>query len=512
MMEALSDQANAAFAAGDWARAFVDAQRAIAVAARNPALLRVAALACLAQNKPDAALPYAEAWDLLDPSLEAKRALQHVYGHLNKPSAFLAISRQITVLAPEDPDAWFWLGHALAAIDPAGAAEAFLRVFILQPTRVMALGNWFYLSCMRLPTPEVAATLRGLIARGLPVSGECVAQRYLLFAAEAEHPPFDPHRVLTWDDLGCRAVETDARWRALARAWWAETPASPEAAENFIFAALADHTLETLDTAITVVHSHTPRNVVGTYITDPRDFAALDARWDAELGPFPPTRVIAQSFTAAPRAFFFGCDQGYFDKFGAALMDSFLRHAPTVPLHIHVINPDEARLRALFEAIPQGALLRITAEEVDPAKTAIPEYAHVARFVRIAQMLDDYPDQLWMMDTDSLCRRDPSWLFTLADDGVALLLQPARVDCHNIIGACLMGIGPSAQARRYLRLVAAYIARSVSQNRLAWGCDQAAMYLTMLYLRGIGAAPGIAGIPTGIMNAGADAIFYPSKT
>ena len=100
----------------------------------------------------------------------------------------------------------------------------------------------------------------------------------------------------------------------------------------------------------------------------------------------------------------------------------------------------------------------------------------------------------------------------LVEHDIALPMLPGRTEVYNRVSANTVGITIKPAARRYLKLVAGYLADACRTNRLIWGIDQLVLYLCMLYLRRTGVAISIAPVTSVFCGPfHSESVLWPGK-
>lgn len=159
---------------------------------------------------------------------------------------------------------------------------------------------------------------------------------------------------------------------------------------------------------------------------------------------------------------FIACDGVYYDKFGAALIQS-IQSTSDLQVHLHLMDPSAAVLAAALKL------------KIDGLSTEFPNgergYYHAARFVRFREFLPHY-GELLLLDADQIANRDLTPLFS--NDAVAMRFRPGRIEPWNQINAsCVYGTSDPASLE-YFGKVAAYL--TAYSQQLYWGIDQLALY------------------------------------
>lgn len=205
----------------------------------------------------------------------------------------------------------------------------------------------------------------------------------------------------------------------------------------------------------------------------------------ADLPPL--LSVTAPIFADGPIAYL-ACDHAYFKRFAMPMVRSLADKAPGAQLHIHIMDATDDQLgdAATFcHALP--LTVAISAEQPGVNRSGshtARAYYHAIRFIRYYQHLTLYDRPLWLMDVDALFNRDPHVLYDMigAND-VAFRVRPGRLEPWNQFNACIVGARPTAAAKTYVRMIAAYVAHYHRQKALVWGIDQIAMYGAFIHLR-----------------------------
>ncbi|MCB2057597.1 MAG: hypothetical protein KDE30_06740 [Novosphingobium sp.] len=172
-------------------------------------------------------------------------------------------------------------------------------------------------------------------------------------------------------------------------------------------------------------------------------------------------------------SFFFVCDKNYFRLLCRPLLWSLAEHAPDLPVHLHIMDPDQ-------DPTKLGLPLQITwsyeqsGELIMRHKFRPAFYYGAARFIRFAEFLEQCDGPLVIADVDSLATGDVKPL--LASDSLAMRVRPGRLEPWNQYSACLVrGAKPSLP---YFRRVADILRASMTQ--LWWGVDQYALFSAAL--------------------------------
>jgi hypothetical protein len=171
---------------------------------------------------------------------------------------------------------------------------------------------------------------------------------------------------------------------------------------------------------------------------------------------------------------YLACDMAYFTQFAKPLLGSIDAVAPGSNVHLHVMNAGDVQA---FCATLSSTKIAISTETCPAEKT----YYHAARFIRMYQYLVRYKQPLWLMDVDGLLNQDPRPLFD-AEADVSLVGHAGRFEPWFQFNASVVGVNPTQNGIKYLRLVAGYI--SHFRDKLWWGIDQMALYGVYEHLKG----------------------------
>ena len=228
-------------------------------------------------------------------------------------------------------------------------------------------------------------------------------------------------------------------------------------------------------------------------------YRRLEDMPDEELAAALPPLIAAApaDFTDRPSAYL-SCDYFYFQAFAAPMVRSLAAVHPGGQVHVHLMDATDAEIQAAIQFQQEVPSLRMAISAEQPwiknqGKAAARAYYHAIRFIRFYQHAREYRGPLWLMDVDALFNRDPSSMYGSLDDAdIAMRIRPGRLEPWNQFNACVVGAAGTPAAKRYLKLIAAYISHYHRRNGLWWGIDQFAMYGAFTYLKDQGCAPLIA--------------------
>lgn len=472
-----------------------------------------------------------ELWHALTKSLEklgdqegaaatGERALVRYIMNGNKDGALSAAHDLVALVG--FGQGWLYLANTLAHFgDQSSAAQVARQAYREDPSRIDAIKAAFFFSVIWEAPETLIAEFGDLAARPLPDPSACWVHRFLLLLGESEERRrrgLSVTRARSLADIEIQfRREQFARWRQIAERWFRAEPRSPDAAENYACALFLEGQFAETEAPVAVIRAANPRSEAVSYLAARASYAELEASGAGDIAAgLPPARILAETPGAAEVTIFVGCDQAYFDRYGLALAGSILRADAGLGLHIHVFDADEAALRAQFDTIVarHRVRLRITVERTDAGEADKKVYYHAVRFIRFAQFLPLYAGSVWMLDADLLCMRGPASLIgALGDADLALTLLPARIEPRNKIAAGILGVSTSAIARRYMELVAAYLARLRTDGWLRWGADQVALFLVLRYLLSTGTTPRVAPLDESFLSdkLSDDPIFWVPK-
>ncbi|ALG72419.1 hypothetical protein VY88_32305 [Azospirillum thiophilum] len=195
-----------------------------------------------------------------------------------------------------------------------------------------------------------------------------------------------------------------------------------------------------------------------------------------------------------------GCDESYWQRFGAAFLASARTHAPSCAVHVHVVNPSDGTEAALGELARAGEpALSLSFETVElgglPDPVRLTWFAS-ARFAVTQQLLRQGPGQgggpVIQVDVDALLLADPGAALAGWGDWDVAVMQDrrGRGPTRDFL-AGFLAFNRTPAAQRYLDLVVAYIGRHFAEGRAYWGLDQAAPFCTHDYMVRAGCAPAL---------------------
>jgi FkbM family methyltransferase len=186
---------------------------------------------------------------------------------------------------------------------------------------------------------------------------------------------------------------------------------------------------------------------------------------------------------------FVACDEGYLQRFVAALAYSLDAHGEKLTLHVHCFG----RLRFAAEWLEPvmrrtpNLALNITAEDFGGRQgDALGIHCSSLRFVRAWQALCANDAPMLAVDADVLFRQPVSAFpgFTEADADLTLCSEPeASPPWERVIAGALLA-QPTQAARDWLGFVAAVIAGNIDGPGAEWFLDQIA--LSVAAERGLG--------------------------
>ena len=156
---------------------------------------------------------------------------------------------------------------------------------------------------------------------------------------------------------------------------------------------------------------------------------------------------------------YISCDEIYFVKFAYQLLRS-IREQSDVPVHIHLIAgcskppidavglmSDDENLRSMksVSISREWSLDFMNANGIAPH-----DYFGAMRFVRFARAIEETGANLWLMDCDVLCNRNPRNMMAAVDQGLAIRVRPGRVQPWNQFSACLIKGTPGSSSAIYV--------------------------------------------------------------
>lgn len=219
------------------------------------------------------------------------------------------------------------------------------------------------------------------------------------------------------------------------------------------------------------------------------DTARLSDRFFRDLEPL--AHTLGESFefrvpdgvtTQGRNVFFLSVDQRYFEQYRAVLIVNRKR-LTDARLHIHVVNPADARE---IEAFGKAVDCVVSWERVDfsgRSQSFVKAYYACIRFVRAAQMAGRLGYEiLGLVDADAAFAARIEQVFSLAAGNDLGLLDSGGAVPWVAVNASLTLVAPTPVGRRYLDLVARYIARFVTSGDMRWRLDQCALFGTLHYM------------------------------
>lgn len=178
---------------------------------------------------------------------------------------------------------------------------------------------------------------------------------------------------------------------------------------------------------------------------------------------------------------FVGCDPRYLEEHGLDLARSIARSSPDTALHLHLYHPgphEHAQVASLRSElrIPVSATwdaCRLDGHDALQRKT----WYESARFVRLAQVLEQSSLPILAIDADCLVRAPLTQLLDVTGDAdVSLVFRTERADSGLNVLASLVLVRPTAAARAWCHDVARRIARQLVTKPTRGLLDQRAMW------------------------------------
>jgi len=232
---------------------------------------------------------------------------------------------------------------------------------------------------------------------------------------------------------------------------------------------------------------------------DPAFYDELRTFSDADLiRSLPHVIDVAQLVPDGNGILYLSCNFTYFRAFALPMVVSLAERSPQTPVHLHIMDADEAETDFALAFMKKLAPLKFALSVERPGLTKAPSsearsYYHAVRFIRFYEHLRHYGVPLWLMDVDALINTDLGELFaTLKNNDIAMRIRPGRREPWNQFNACVVGAGTSDRSLEYIRLIAAYLAYFFQRKSLRWGIDQLAMYGVFVDMEDRSEAPCLA--------------------
>lgn len=243
----------------------------------------------------------------------------------------------------------------------------------------------------------------------------------------------------------------------------------------------------------------TENQILGTVRFEPAFYDELRAFTDDDLTrTLPPLIDVARLAPDPKGILYLSCNFTYFRAFAMPMVISLRERSPQTPVHIHIMDANEAETAFAHAVLKKLAPLKfaLSIERPGLGKASSIEarcYYHAVRFIRFYQHLRHYGVPLWLMDVDAVINTNLDGLFaTLEGKDVAMRIRPGRREPWNQFNACIVGAGTSERSLEYFRLTAAYLAYFFQGKGLRWGIDQLAMYGVFADMEDRGEAPELA--------------------
>lgn len=210
---------------------------------------------------------------------------------------------------------------------------------------------------------------------------------------------------------------------------------------------------------------------------------AFDYRDEAWNGPSPGGRVTWEGARVRPGQkpiILFSGDDRYWQAFGPGILRSMARHAPNIPVHVHLVDPSPGTLEALLEVSREGPLrLGFSHETLSAQSRAslvavnqLRTYFACARFLALPEILTRYDCPLFVLDMDMRLRRPLRRLHALLEGAdAATITDPGRNPWHRA-AAGMVWVAPTAHGRTYADFVARYIRAQFTRRSAYWTVDQ----------------------------------------
>lgn len=194
------------------------------------------------------------------------------------------------------------------------------------------------------------------------------------------------------------------------------------------------------------------------------------------------------------------CDHAYFAQFGKALALSLNQNAPGMRVHLHIFDPVPEIETEIEQLRTQLGNTSLTATW-EGTRGAGPAYFASIRFVRLFQLYDSSASDVLSLDADSLVLRDLGAVSKIAGDAdLAAWTRLEVPELQNKIWASAMLVRQSEGGRRFLSRLAAYLAVSALEGKLAWWLDQCAIYITWKMLEFMGQPVSLASLPDSMQD------------
>lgn len=425
--------------------------------------------------------------------------LGQIYEAGGRGADALALYRTLVKALPTYADGLIKLGMALeAAGDKPGATEAYRRAMDAAPTSVGAVEK--YCEAIWISDPAKSVALKERLLASL---GDQPLKRMGVLNSLVVHKEWNerikrglmPAHATSVDELFYNFARAEMKdYEATARQ---VLETNPNEANARIALGLARFCLgDRAGAEPLLTHAAKPKHIMGTIRFSPRYYDELRSATPSKLVEGLPPLIDATPLVPDPKGvLYLSCNYTYFRAFALPMVCSLKERAPHIPVHLHIMDADEAGTAFAVKFCRELGLERFAVSVERPGLQNAPSvvakcYYHAVRFIRFYQHLTAYGCPLWLMDVDAVIHRDLAPLFErLKDADVAMRIRPGRLEPWNQFNACVVGASTSARSREYFRLIAAYIADFHRRDSLAWGIDQLAMYGVYADLADRGEAP-----------------------
>lgn len=225
----------------------------------------------------------------------------------------------------------------------------------------------------------------------------------------------------------------------------------------------------------------------------PRFFAELDGHRSRVFDTAAHRTLVPREDDGRP-VVLVGCDEVYWQRFGADFLASWRAHAGSCALHLHIINPSEATVGVLVQ-LGRSPGLSCSCEHIDVAPLPEPvrkTYYASARFAVAGSLLRDGRSPVVQVDVDAAFLRDPAPAMAEWPDWDVAVMEDrrGRGPTRDLL-AGFLAFNATEAGRAFLDRVVAYIGWHFDRGQVYWTLDQAAPYCVHDRMARAGSPPRI---------------------
>lgn len=500
-IEQMMGEANALIRKGDLGEAQALFRRGLVVKPGDPAIAHGLALTLHLDGRSSEAEKVLSELKAFLPETFVLRG--EIYDALGRTSEAFRSFKDALRVSPQSYDAFMKLGALKEKMgDKPGARDCYRSAMEIRPLDWNATTQ--YILAIWDKEPDAAAKIaEQLLGAATNVDERLRALQFFICRNEwaqriRNHQM--PYHATSVDELFFQySAEYVKEFEALAQKRFTEEPTNPSRISMLATARFCLNNRHGAEEMWNAIAAKTVGSIGENVRFAPAFYDELRKFTDADLTRgLPPLIEIAPIAPAADGVLYLSCNFIYFRAFALPMIVSAHERSPQTPIHVHIMDANEAETALSLAFLQRLAPLRFSLTVERPGlQTASSKearsYYHAVRFIRYYQHLKQYNCPLWLMDVDAIVNIDLKELFDqLKGFDVSMRIRPGRMEPWNQFNACIVGASMSAPSVEYIRLTAAYLAYFFQRKSLRWGIDQLAMYGVFADMQDRGEAPSMA--------------------